>query len=60
MWEDPIVAEVRRVRAEIEAECASDFDRIYQRALNIQKEITDKLVFRPAQSEREEEITIQR
>ena len=43
MWEDPIVAEVRRARMEIEKECEDDFTLIYARALEVQK----KLVSRP-------------
>jgi hypothetical protein len=59
MWEDPIVAEVRRARAEIEAECASDFTLIYQRALEVQQEMTDKLCPDRMQSMPEEELSIQ-
>lgn len=47
MWTDPIVAEVRRVRLEIEKECDEDFARIYARALEVQKKVTAKLVSRP-------------
>ncbi len=39
MWEDPIVKEVRKTRAEIEQECDNDFRKIYERALEIQKKI---------------------
>jgi hypothetical protein len=44
MWQDPIVDEVRRVRLEIEKECEDDFARIYERALDVQKKVGDKLV----------------
>ena len=46
MWEDPIVAEVRRARLEIEKECEEDFARIYARALEVQKQAAAKLVSR--------------
>ncbi len=42
MWEDPIVKEVRQARLEIERECHGDFRKIYERALEIQKKITEK------------------
>lgn len=47
MWTDPIVAEVRRARLEIEKECDEDFAQIYARALEVQKKATAKLVSRP-------------
>ncbi|HAF22686.1 MAG TPA: hypothetical protein DCK93_07185 [Blastocatellia bacterium] len=47
MWEDPIVAEVRRARLEIEKECEEDFALIYARALDVQKKAAAKLVSRP-------------
>jgi hypothetical protein len=47
MWEDPIVAEVRRARLEIEKECAEDFALIYARAVDVQKRAGAKLVSRP-------------
>jgi hypothetical protein len=47
MWDDPIVGEVRRARLEIEKECGGDFDQIYERALEVQKKTTSKLVSRP-------------
>ena len=43
MWEDPIVKEVRAARLEIERECANDFHKLYQRALEIQKRIANKV-----------------
>jgi hypothetical protein len=46
MWQDPIVAEVRRARLEIEKECDEDFARIYARALEVQKKAAAKLVSR--------------
>lgn len=42
MWEDPIVKEVREVRLQIEKECGGDFHKIYERALEIQKEVAEK------------------
>jgi hypothetical protein len=47
MWKDPIVAEVRRARLEIEKECEEDFALIYARALEVQKNASAKLVSRP-------------
>lgn len=47
MWTDPIVAEVRRARLEIEKECDDDFARIYERALEVQRRAAAKLVSRP-------------
>lgn len=47
MWTDPIVAEVRRARMEIEKECDEDFARIYARAIEVQKKAAAKLVSRP-------------
>jgi hypothetical protein len=47
MWNDPIVAEVRRARLEIEKECAEDFARIYARAVEVQKKEAANLVSRP-------------
>jgi hypothetical protein len=47
MWTDPIVAEVRRARLEIEKECDDDFARIYARAVEVQKKTGAKLVSRP-------------
>lgn len=47
MWEDPIVAEVRRARLDIEKECEEDFALIYARAVEVQQNTTAKLVSRP-------------
>jgi hypothetical protein len=44
MWEDPIVEEVRQARLEIEQECGNDFRKIYERALEIQKQLAEKRV----------------
>ena len=44
-WNDPIVAEVRRARLEIEND---HFARIYARALEVQKKAAAKLVSRPS------------
>ena len=46
MWDDPIVNGVRRARLEIEKECDGDFDQIYERALEVQKDYTARLVSR--------------
>ena len=55
MWEDPIVKEVRAARLELERECANDFHKLYQRALEIQKKIANK-VARPAVNDPEEKL----
>lgn len=47
MWKDPIVAEVRRARLEIENECEENFALIYARAIDVQKKAAAKLVSRP-------------
>ncbi len=45
MWEDPIVKEVRQARFEIEQECDNDFRKIYERALEIQKRVSEQGIF---------------
>jgi len=47
MRKDSIVDEVRRARLEIEKECQEDFAQIYARALDVQKKVPAKVVFRP-------------
>ena len=42
MWKDPIVADVRRARLEIEKECEEDFALIYARAVEVQKKIRNR------------------
>jgi len=44
MWEDTIVKEVRQVRLEIERECDDDFRKIYERALEIQKNFAEQRI----------------
>ena len=56
MWEDPIVEEVRKVRHEIEAENAGDFDRIFASAIEIQNQYKDRIVSRPKNVADEEEM----
>ena len=51
MWEDPIVAEVRRARLEIEKECEEDFALIYAGAIEVQQKAAAKLVSRPGSTE---------
>jgi hypothetical protein len=48
MLKDRIVDEVRGARLEIEKECDGDFDQIYQRALEVQKKTTSKLISLPS------------
>ena len=55
MWEDPIVAEVRRVRLAIEQECEGNFEKIYCQALAVQEALADKVVTRPASTVKGEE-----
>mgnify|MGYP000526583343 CR=1 FL=1 len=52
MREDPIVEEVRRIRFQIEKECNNDIEEIYQKALELQKSHTQKLVIKPFLSDR--------
>lgn len=47
MWQDPIVAEVRKIRLEIEAECEGDWKSLFARALEIQAQFADKVVSQP-------------
>lgn len=42
MWEDSIVKEVRQARFKIEKECDEDFRKIYERALEIQKQVAQQ------------------
>ncbi len=46
MWEDPIVAEVRRARKEIELECHGSFEEISARAVKVQEDMKDRLAKR--------------
>lgn len=43
MWEDPIVAEVRKERSEIERECGDSFEGIAARAREVQEAVRDRL-----------------
>ncbi len=57
MWEDPIVKEVRQARLEIEQECDNDFRKIYERALEIQKQFAEKSVSsHAAKAQKEEQV----
>jgi hypothetical protein len=47
MWEDPIVAEVRQTRMELEKEGGNDFDTIYARAVEVQKGLAHRLISTP-------------
>ncbi len=47
MKEDPIVEEVRRIRFQIEEECNNDMEKVYQKALELQKSYTQKLIVKP-------------
>jgi hypothetical protein len=44
MWEDPIVAEVHRIRAQIAAECNYDIDTFFKRIMERQAAMGVKLV----------------
>jgi len=46
MWSDPIVAEVRKTRHAIEADCGDDFDKICERALRLQAQLAERVVSR--------------
>ncbi len=52
MREDPIVEELRIIRYEIEKECNNDMEKIYQKALELQKSTTQKLVTKPFLSDK--------
>ena len=58
MWEDPIVKEVRQARLEIEQECGGDFRKIYERALEIQKKVTEKRASDSASKAQNEEALL--
>lgn len=49
MWEDPIVADVRRVRRELDAASGGSFAELYAQALKIQADVTERLVHTPPQ-----------
>ena len=46
MNEDPIVAEVRQIRHQIEQKCGMDSEKYYQHLKTIQKKLVDRLVCR--------------
>jgi hypothetical protein len=47
MWEDPIVAEVRKQRIKIEADCENDFIKIFLQAMKVQEKLTGRLISKP-------------
>lgn len=47
MQNNPILDEIRQIRAEIEEECDHDFDKIFAEAMKIQEEVADRLVVKP-------------
>jgi hypothetical protein len=47
MWTDPIVEEVRKHRLEIEKECDNDFDKLFKRIKEGEKQIKNRLVTKP-------------
>lgn len=59
MWEDPIVAEVRRVRLSLEAESGNSFADIYAHALKVQNEVSDRLVTDPPRLRQEHERPVE-
>ncbi len=58
MWEDPIVKEVRQARLEIEKECGGDFRKIYERALEIQKNVAENRIFQSSAKAKEEALLV--
>jgi hypothetical protein len=44
MWEDPVIAEIRQIRRELEAECNNNIEQIYRRAVERQKRYVGRLV----------------
>jgi hypothetical protein len=59
MWKDPIVAEVRHIRLELEKECGGDFGKIYALAVEAQKGIVDRLVSKPSRPAQEGDADIE-
>jgi len=51
MWEDPIVAEVRRVREQLSAQFGHDLDAIFADLQKRQAALGDRLVSRKKQPE---------
>jgi hypothetical protein len=58
MWEDRIVKEVRDARLEIERECDNDFRKIYERALEIQKNIESEKTSKSEKNEPKEKVEL--
>ena len=46
--ESTIVEEIRRIRLNIEAECDNDFDKIFARAIETQKKLSNRVVSQPS------------
>ncbi len=49
MWQDPIVEEIRKQRFKIEADCGNDFNKIFEKALEVQNKFAKRLVSKPAE-----------
>ncbi len=58
MWEDPIVEEVRRARLEIEQECDNDFRKIYERAVEVQKKVTEQRISDKKRAKEQEPLAV--
>ncbi len=46
MLQDPIIAEIRRIRHEIEAECLNDAQKYYEHLQKIQQQYTGRVIRR--------------
>ncbi len=55
MWDDPIVAEVHRIREQIAAECNYDLDAFFDRLQKEQDRHRDRLVRRDQPAEQSTE-----
>jgi hypothetical protein len=51
MWKDPIVEKIHKIRLQIERECENDFEKIYDKALEVQEAHKKRLITRPLKIE---------
>ncbi len=48
MWQDPIVSEIRQQRKTIEKSCKNDFNKLLEKAEEIQKTYSKKVISKPS------------
>jgi len=48
MWQDPVIAEIRKIRLKIEGDCGNDFNRIFAQAMKLQNEMPNRLIVKPS------------